>query len=315
MIADSVFTLNSYLKKHFGCRVARISFDTGCNCPWNRCVFCREDAFIPRHIVDMSKENWEKKFLMVKKILRKRYKTDKFMAYFQSGTSTFGDSEILGKYYREAASLPGIEGLVISTRPDFLDAEKIDTILESSEKCNEIWLESGLQTVHDSSLQLLNRGHDSESYFSALENISRLAGDRIKVAPHLILGIPGENEDDYMETVKKSLAPDIVKGVKFHHMQVHRGTVLARMYEKQPFRLFDEEEYVDLFSKIIRYVPGDKVVLRMFASAPSELLVGPRWETSVSGMIHKIEKKLKTAIIKQGDLIDEFKWKTEKTSS
>ncbi len=205
-IDEMIFTFNRYMKKKFGGRVARISFDTGYACPWGKCVFCRNDSFSPIVSVNMRKDNRHETLEKSMTFLKNRYNNKFFAAYFQSGTSTSGPVEKLREFYRSAASVEGVVAFIVSTRPDYIDEEKIKMILESvPAHIDEIWIELGLQSVKEESLKWIDRGHSPDDYFQAVELIEKYGQGRIKVAPHIILGIPGETIEDMINTVLKSI--------------------------------------------------------------------------------------------------------------
>ncbi len=301
MLDERIFTFNKYMNKVFGKRVSRISFDTGITCPWNKCVFCRHDSFVPENSIVVFNEGWKKQYEKTKDFLEKRYSTNLFAAYFQNGTSTFGSLNLLFKIFREALSLEGIVALIISTRPDHLGKEKIEMIVEAaSGKTEEVWIELGLQSIQDESLRWLKRGHDADSYFKALDRIKKYGNGVIKVAPHIILGIPGETVDDMVETVVESVNHPVVKGVKFHHLQIHKGTELESLYFKEKFKLLDEESYFSIIGRIISLIPEDIVISRLFTTSPGNYLVAPKWNKNLQYMLEKLDDWLIKNNIVQG---------------
>ncbi len=297
---EKILTFNSYLKQTFGKRVVRVSFDTGFGCPWNKCIFCDHNTFVPEISSDMSKENFAQKAQTSQNRLEKRYKTDYFFAYFQNGTSTFGPNQKLLEFYKKALSFRGMKGLIVSTRPDYISKEKIDIILEASKNIDEIWIELGLQTSNDNSLKFLNRGHTKQDYLDALETIEKFGEGKIKVAPHLIVGIPNETFEDNLETLKVAFASKIVKGVKIHHLQVYKNTQLAKMFEKEPFELFSQESYMQFISDFLEYIPKDIVILRLFASSPGEYLLYPKWNLQTAEFLKRLDNFMEKHNKKQG---------------
>jgi hypothetical protein len=237
-----------------------------------------------------------------REFLRKRYNASLFAVYFQSGTSTFGPEEMLSDFYKKAVVDENIVAFILLTRPDYIDEKKIEMILSSvPERIDEIWIELGLQSVKDSSLKWLNRGHDAESYFKAVETIEKYAGNRIKVAPHIILGIPGETDEDMKETVLKSIESPVVRGLKLHHLQVHRGTELEKMYDEKKFKLFNIDEYIRIVGEIIGEIPEDIVMLRLFTTSPATYLIAPKWEKTTQEALQKLEEHLIVNKIIQGN--------------
>jgi len=301
LLDERILTFNRYMKEKFGGRVARISFDTGFECPWGKCVYCRNDSFSPIVSANMSKDNWSETLDKSMAFLKNRYENEYFAAYFQSGTSTYGPHDKLGEYYQKAASIEGVVAFILSTRPDYLGEDEIRLILDSMpESIEEIWIELGLQSVHEGSLKWINRGHTADDYFKALARIEKFAGSRIKVAPHIILGIPGETTDDMIDTVLKSIENPIVKGVKLHHLQIHAGTELEKMFNEKPFPLLDERQYIELISKIISVIPDNIVLFRLFTTSPEEYLIAPKWHLRTQDALQKLEDYLIINKIVQG---------------
>jgi uncharacterized protein len=301
LLEDRILTFNKYMNQRFGSRVSRISFDTGISCPWNKCVFCRHESFVPENSIIIFNDGWEKQFEKTKDFLHRRYNTNLFAAYFQNGTSTFGPKETLKKMFSTALSLDGIVSLIVSTRPDYLGKEEIEMIIDAADgKCGEIWIELGLQSIHDDSLNWLNRGHDKYSYFKALDRVEKYGKGIIKVAPHIILGIPGETTEQMVETIVKSTEHNVVKGLKLHHLQIHSETELEKIYNEKKFELLDEEKYLSIVGKIIGQVPKDVVIIRLFTTSPGSYLVAPKWGRSLQYMLEKLDEWLIKNNIEQG---------------
>lgn len=300
-IDSRIYTFNRYMKEKFGGRVARVSFNTGLDCPWGRCVFCRKESFSPDVSVDFSKDNCQETLNKSMTFLKNRYNNKYFAAYFQSGTSTFGSAEMLGDHYRKASSIDGMVAFIVSTRPDYIDEEKINLILDSvPQHIEEIWIELGLQSVKNESLQWIDRGHTADEYFKAVELIDKIGSGRIKIAPHIIVGIPGESVDDMINTVLKSIENPVVKGLKIHHLQIHRGTILEKMYEENPFKLLTADDYIKIMGEIISVIPEDKVLFRLFTTSPGEYLIAPKWNLGTQEAIQKLEEHLDINRITQG---------------
>jgi len=298
---DYILTFNKYVREKFEKRVVRISFDMEKECPWNRCVFCNHSSFVPFNAVVIGRDGWHEQFLKVKKYMAGRYKTDKFFAYFQNNTSTFGPEDFLFDQYQKASHLEDVVGLVVSTRPDYIDEKVVKLILSAvPENMDEIWIELGLQSVHEKSIGWLKRGHTAEQYFKAIEIIEKYGENRIKVAPHLIFGIPGESFDDYLHTIEESTKSPVVQGVKFHHLQVHKNTELEELYQREPFEFFSRDEYIRIIGDIISRQPEDLVFIRLFTTSPGDYLVAPKWNSTTQEMLQLLEKYLKENNIKQG---------------
>jgi len=164
----------------------------------------------------------------------------------------------------------------------------------------QVWIELGLQSTSDNSLNILNRGHSSKDYFSALETIEKYGQNRIKVAPHIILGIPGETKDDYIKSITSSINSPIVKGIKIHHLQIHKGTELEKVYKKQNFDLITKDQYIELLAEILTIIPDDIALFRLFTTTPESYLIAPKWGKTTQQLLIEFEAYLKLRNIRQG---------------
>ncbi len=296
-----VLTFNRYLRERFGDRVARVSFETGRPCPWGRCIFCDNRVFVPRGAVVPGRRGWRNQFEIQKKKMVQRYGAHKVLAYFQSGTATAGDPERLGWQYGLAARQDEVVGLIVSTRPDYVTEEIVEIIRRAAPRDDfDVWIELGLQSAHESSLRWLNRGHDAAAYARAVETIGRVGEGRVKVAAHLIFGIPGESPEMVRESVAFAVRHPVVCGIKIHHLQVYRGTPLAEEYARAPFELPDEDAHIALVGSVIRALPPRVVVMRFFAEAPDAYLVAPQWISGRQELLQKLEAYCETHKIHQG---------------
>ncbi|MCD4653688.1 TIGR01212 family radical SAM protein [bacterium] len=276
-----VVRFSEYLKKTFGERVQRVSLHAGMTCP-NRdgtvgtggCIYCDNGSFHPGMSADASiAEQMEKG----RNRAFKRYGARKFLAYFQTYSNTYASVKKLKRLYSEAISYDDVVGLMIATRPDCLDRQKIEMISEFSQRL-PVWLELGVQTCHDETLQLINRGHDRRC---TEEILASIRGTGIKVAAHIILGLPGENASKMMQTADW-LREMRVDGLKLHHLHAVRGTKLEKMYEDMSWKPMDVDVYIELAAEFLwRQSPGT-VVMRLVADCPRELLVAPHWLKSKS---------------------------------
>ncbi len=296
-------SLNHYLRKKFGGRVAKISLDAGFDCP-NRdgvistkgCVFCNAKGsgtgFHGRGIsVTEQIENalpW----------LRKRYRTDRFIAYFQAFTNTYKPVRELDKIYSEALAFEQVKVLAVGTRPDCLDRAKLD-LLAGINRSREVWLELGLQSAHDRTLDLINRGHD----FKTFERAVRLAVDRgLMVFAHLILGLPGEGFEEVSGTIAR-LSGLGLAGVKLHGLYVSRDAPLADLYEQGRVRLLSRGEYVDLVCGLVPLMPKDWIIQRIVSDPGRWTLLAPQWMLAKEEVIQEIQDRLKALEVHQGDAL------------
>jgi len=296
-----VNTFNHYLQERFGERVARISFETGIPCPWGRCIFCDNSTFVPKNAIVPGRRGWQQRLNDQKKRMIGRYGAHKYLAYFQSGTSTSGDPHKLSRMYQLASRQEDVVGLIVSTRPDYLTEDIVQRIVAVAPTPEfDLWIEIGLQSAHERSLEFLRRGHDVAAYDAAVEMIHRVGAGRVKVAAHLIAGIPGETTADAIETVRHATRHPVVRGVKIHHLQVYRRTPLGDRYETEPFALPEEDEYIVLLGELIKVLPAEVVAMRFFTEGPSSRILAPQWYSSTQELLKKLEEHCKNNTITQG---------------
>ncbi len=270
---------SSYIKSKFNQRIQKISLDTGFTCP-NRdgtkgiggCTYCNNSSFSPHYCSPKKtiKEQLEEGILF----FSKKYKTQKYLAYFQSYTNTYSGIETLKKMYSEATDHPNIIGIVIGTRPDCIDNSIISFLSELS-KTKYVSLEFGIESTIDRTLKLINRCHTFEDTIHAFK-ISKNKG--IMLGAHLILGLPEENEEDMIEHAKKiSLLP--INTLKIHQLQILKNTMMAIQYKKESskFNLLSLEKYIPLVCKFVCYLRPDIIIDRFVAESPKEILIAPQW--------------------------------------
>jgi len=283
------YTFNDYLFKKFGKKVYKITLDAGFSCPnrdgtisFGGCIFCDDSgSFSMAHSSRLSiKEQVQTAILN----LPKRFKAEAFLAYFQAFSNTYAPVETLKKVYDEAFSDERVVGISIGTRPDCVDEEKLDLI--SSYK--NPWLELGLQSAHDKTLRLINRGHDYKTF----EKAYIMAKEKgIKVCVHVILGLPGETSKDMLSTAR-ILSKLNVDGIKLHALTVLENTPLARLHAKNPVKLLSEDEYCNLVSDIIEILPPETTVHRVGGSGLSTSLIAPLWARNKFETMNKIDRIL-----------------------
>jgi radical SAM protein (TIGR01212 family) len=284
---------NTYLREIFGERVQKISLDAGLGCP-NRdgtvseggCIYCDRlgsgtGAMVRHHL------SIDEQVTKGRQFAEKRYGAKKFIAYFQSFTNTYASQEKLKSLYDQALRHPGMVGLSVGTRPDCVEGDVLG-LLSSYGKDYKVWIEYGLQSAHDTTLSMINRGHD----VACFERSVVMADNRgLEVCAHVILGLPGETRDMMLETAG-FLAGLPVKGVKIHLLYVVRGTRLATLYKKGAYRCLEREAYIDLVVDFIELLPPDMVIHRLTGDPAGEELVAPLWaQNKTENLIH-IRRKL-----------------------
>ena len=293
-------TLNYELRSIFGQKVIKLSLDGGFTCP-NRdgtigtegCIFCSEEGSgefsAPRNLSIKEQISQQKDFLSPK------WQTGKYIAYFQNYTNTYGSVDKLRKIYEEALSCEGIVGLAIATRPDCLFKEIIDLLEELSKKAY-LWVELGLQTIHEKTAELLRRGYSLDVFERA---IAMLKEKRINVVVHLILGLPGESREEIMQSVEY-IAKLGTQGVKLHLLHVLEGTDLKDIYERDKFHLLTKDEYISLLVDALEVLPPQMVIHRVTGDGAKDLLVGPRWSLDKLSVLSGIDKEFKKRDSYQG---------------
>jgi hypothetical protein len=282
----------TYMKNRFGSAVYKVSVDAGFACP-NRdgtigtsgCIFCNNESFRPNSCnpsLTVSEQ-----ISNGISFIRRRYKAEKFLAYFQPYTNTYASVDKLESLYTEALANPEVIGLAIGTRPDMVDDRKIGLIQSLAEKYF-VLIEYGMQSIYDKSLQFINRGHDYRTFLSALE----MTGKRnILIGAHIILGFPTETREE-MLAMADELSHLPVDFLKIHHLQVIKNTPLAALYHENPFPVFSYDEYIDFVTEFLERLSARIVLQRLFAASPGDLLIAPKWQRSGQETIRDIERTL-----------------------
>jgi radical SAM protein (TIGR01212 family) len=295
---------STYFRNKFSGRVQKVSVDAGFTCP-NRdgtkgkggCTYCDNKTFKPSYTnLENSVSHQIEEGIA---FFSKKYKSMEFLAYFQAYTNTYAPFEDLRKLYEEALQNPKIVGLVISTRPDCISQELLDYLGELQNKVY-VMIEFGLESHLDKSLERINRGHTFADSVWALEETARRG---INNCAHLILGLPGENREDWLEQARVvSQLP--VKNLKLHQLQIHRKTVFEKQYATNPenFHLFTVEEYIELVVDYLELLNPEIIVERFVSEAPAEMVVAPKWGLKNFEFVAKMEKRLDERKTWQGRL-------------
>ena len=304
---------NSYaahFRRVFGHRMQKVTINAGFSCP-NRdgkistggCTFCDNAAFTPSYC-DSAKSITQQIDEGIE-FHRKRYRTaQQYLAYFQSFSNTYAPMERLRECYDEALAHPDIAGIVVGTRPDCVDEQKLDYFAELSRK-KYVTIEYGVESCYDETLRRINRGHD----FATAERAIRMTAERgIHCGAHFILGLPGESDEMLIEQVERINALPLTT-VKFHQLQLFRGTALAREWDEHPerFRFWTIEEYLDLFVEILRRLRPDIVVERFAGEAPPRYHHTEGWGlVRNEQLLAMLDKRLELRGVHQGDIFNIF---------
>lgn len=293
------YSFNDYLKNKFNTRVHKLSLNAGFGCP-NKdgakgsegCIFCNEEGFSRFGGKDIPLEEQIKSSMGS---ARDKFKAGKFIAYFQNGANTYADVKSLKKAFDVIKNFPDIVGLFISTRPDCVDKQRLDLIETYSDRY-EVWIEYGLQSIHDKTLDFINRKHSYEDFLKAVELTEKR---NIKIAAHAILGLPGETKQDMIATAREiSKLP--LSGVKLHVFHILKGTKCEDLYAQGKLKLFELDDYVKACSDFLEELNSNFVILRLVSDAKEDLLVAPKWINGKQDVIRKIEAELKQRNSYQG---------------
>ena len=290
-MTERFYSYNRYLKGAFGERVHRISIDAGLNCPnldgtinTEGCHYCNNNAFARYAGTQKSIESQIEESI---KFYGQRFGVKKFIAYFQAFSNTHDSPQNLKVKYDIIKKYPEIVGLTISTRPDSIDAEKLD-LISQYQKDYLVWVEYGLQTTRNDLLARINRNHTYEDFLKTLD-MTRKYG--IDVGVHIILGLAGPSHDDMIHDARRLAGLDI-QGIKFHVLHVLKDSRLEGSYKKGGIQLMSKDEYVRSICDFLEEIPASVVVLRLISTAFKEYLIAPLWINDKSAIISEINKEL-----------------------
>lgn len=276
-LASYVNTFGQTMLQRYGERVHKIAIDAGFTCP-NRdgsigrggCTFCNNVSFSPH---GRKPDSIAAQIESGRQVIRKRTGARKYLAYFQAYTNTYADVEELSRLYDQALSEPDVIGLDVGTRPDCVPDKVLDLLAEYQRQGYEVWLELGLQSAHDATLERVNRGHGFAEYEQA---VLRARERGIKVCTHLILGLPGESSMHYMTSLQRVLELG-VDGLKFHPLHVVKGTQLANEWRRGEYQPLTMADYVADVVELIRHTPAEVVFHRLTGTASDNVLLAPGW--------------------------------------
>ncbi|WP_242967932.1 TIGR01212 family radical SAM protein [Tepidibacter mesophilus] len=285
-------SLNFELRKIFNEKIFKLSLDGGFTCPnrdgkigFNGCIFCSDTGsgeYASNRVLTIDKQIKEQINL-----LSNKWPNGKYIAYFQNFTNTYADVDVLRKKYESAINCDDIVGIAIATRPDCLDDDVIQLLSDLSKK-TYLWIELGLQTVHNQSAEFLRRGYP----FSLFEEkVKTLRSYNINVVTHLILGIPNETKEMIFESISKISRMDI-QGVKLHLLHIIKGTDLERYYNSTKFNLLEKDEYINLVCDILERLNPNITIHRLTGDGSKDTLIGPWWSLDKRSILNGIDKEL-----------------------
>ena len=291
-LSDYVNTFGQNLLQRYGERVHKISLNANLTCP-NRdgtkgiggCTFCNNVSFNPNA---RDPDSITSQIASGRKVIRKRTGATKYLAYFQAYTNTYGDINDLKRLYDLALSEDDVIGLSIGTRPDCVPDEVLDLLADYQNRGFEIWLELGLQSAFDETLNKVNRGHGFFEYHQAIHAAHKR---EIKVCTHLILGLPGENLQHF-ETSLLRVLDEGVAGLKLHPLHVVKGTQLAREWIRKEYKPLTQDEYVIAVANLIEMTPKEIIFHRVTGTASNDILLAPDWCSKKWKVINSITQEL-----------------------
>ena len=298
---ERYYSLNRYLRETFGEKVYKLALDGGMTCP-NRdgtlgtrgCIFCSAGGsgdFAEGRCTSVSEQ-----LQRAKDRIRSKTGAEKFIAYFQSYTNTYAPVESLESLFTEAISEPSVAALSIGTRPDCLPDQVVE-LLARLNRIKPVWVELGLQTIHEDTAQYIRRGYSLPVYEDALR---RLKAAGLTVIVHVILGLPGESREMMLQTIDYLSGENRPDGVKLQLLHVLEGTDLAANYRAGKFRTMEMDAYFDLLFACLQRLPQDMVIHRLTGDGPKRSLIAPLWTGDKKRVLNRMNRELEVRDIRQG---------------
>ncbi|MFB9325222.1 TIGR01212 family radical SAM protein [Paenibacillus aurantiacus] len=295
-------TWNYEMREQFQGKVFKVTLDAGFTCP-NRdgsiakggCTFC--SARGSGDFAGSRRDDLITQFNTIRDRQHQKWPDAQYIGYFQAYTNTYAPVDELREYYETVLALPGVVGLSIATRPDCLPDDVVDYLAELNER-TYLWVEMGLQTVHESTSALINRAHDTACYLDA---VARLRARGIRVCAHIIYGLPQETHGMMLDT-GRAVAQMDVQGIKIHLLHLMRKTPMVKQYEAGLLRFLERDEYINLVVDTLELLPPEMIVHRVTGDAPRDLLIGPMWSTNKWDVLNGIDKELRRRDTWQGKL-------------
>ncbi len=290
-------TLNYFYQNKFNQKVSKISLNGNFSCPNYQnnqgCIFCSLSG--SGDFAGDKHKSLEEQFYDITQKMAKKWPNSLYIAYFQANTNTYAPLDILKEKYERVLKLPKVVGLAIATRSDAISDEVLD-YLESLNKKTFLTVELGLQSMHDKTLKLINRGHDLQNFE---EMVQKLKARHINVVVHIINGLPYETKEDMIETVKY-LNKLNIDGLKIHMLYILKHTKLAELYKEKPFPVLTKEEYIDIVCEQLAYLNENIVIHRLTGDPKPEDLIAPQWLLKKFCVLNDIDKEMKKRNYYQG---------------
>lgn len=298
---ERYYSLNRYLRESFGEKVYKLALDGGMTCS-NRdgtigtggCIFCSAGG--SGDFAEGRCGSIREQISRAKKRIQAKTDAKKFIAYFQSYTNTYAPVEYLEKIFTEAISEPEIVALSVGTRPDCLGEDVVE-LLSRLNRVKPVWVELGLQTIHESTARYIRRGYGLPVYEDAVRRLKR---EGITVITHVILGLPGESREQMLATMDYLAGENRPDGIKLQLLHVLRGTDLARDYEEGKFRTMEMEEYFDMLFACLERLPADMVIHRLTGDGAKKDLIAPLWTGDKKRVMNAMRMEMEIRDIRQG---------------
>ena len=283
-------TLNYYYKQKYGKKVFKVPIDAHLGCPnKGKCIYCSGD--FNNHINDDITNQFEKEL----KIMLNKWPDAYYIAYLQSDTNTYGPINKLKDIYEKLLSFDNVIGLTIATRPDTINDEVLNYLIDLNKRCN-LTIELGLQSMHNKTLKLINRGHNLKQFDDC---VKKLKQNNIEVVVHIINGLPNETEEMMLDTIKH-LNKLHIDGIKFHMLYVSKGTKLEELYNNNQIKLLTKQEYINIVIKQLELLSPEIVIHRITSDPYKKDLIEPTWLLNKRQLINDIDKEMKKRNTHQG---------------
>lgn len=293
-------TLDYHYKKLFNEKIIKVSLNAGFSCPHLKsggCIYCSKIG--SGEYAGDIKDGLVTQFNKVKKVMNKKWPTGKYIGYFQARTNTYAPLNVLKEKYETILKIDNVIGLAIATRPDSITDECLEYLSELNKR-TYLTIELGLQTIHEKTAKLINRGHDLKCF---TKMVKKLREKNIDVVVHIINGLPFETKEMMIETVKYLNDLDI-QGIKIHMLQILKDTKLEKLYQEAPFKLLTKEEYIEIVCEQLQYLNDEIVIHRLTGDPKPEDLIAPNWVIKKIDVLNGIDKYMAKNDIIQGQKVE-----------
>ena len=293
-------TLDYHYKKLFNEKIIKVSLNAGFSCPHLKsggCIYCSKIG--SGEYAGDIKDDLVTQFNKVKKVMNKKWPTGKYIGYFQARTNTYAPLNVLKEKYETILKIDNVIGLAIATRPDSITDECLEYLSELNKR-TYLTIELGLQTIHEKTAKLINRGHDLKCF---TKMVKKLREKNIDVVVHIINGLPFETKEMMIETVKYLNDLDI-QGIKIHMLQILKDTKLEKLYQENPFKLLTKEEYIEIVCEQLQYLNAEIVIHRLTGDPKKEDLIAPNWVIKKIDVLNGIDKYMAKNDIIQGQKVE-----------